>query len=330
MKSPSLPSAPAQVLNARGQPAFGTYRGQLRDLDWRRVKAPFVQQCAKQFHHKRWQYAGIAGEHFFIGVAIIDTGWCGSAFAYFFDRRLGTETAAFSKIGLPGLSTRIADRCFGDATFRSAGDCIAFRRAENRLELTVNTPQLSLACHLALPAADSVLCAIAPANWLAHSTHKSSALRVSGYADVGDERVSLDGAHASLDASNGLLARETSWRWASAHSPQIGFNLQQGYMGDAENAIWIAGEPLRVGAANISFDAAKPMAPWQISTADGLVDLQFRPEGIRRDDKDLWLAASRYQQPVGVFDGYIIDPRSRIRHEVTALAGVTEDHYSRW
>ena len=47
------------------------------------------------------------------------------------------------------------------------------------------------------------------------------------------------------------------------------------------------------------------MAAWQLRTEDGLLDLTFRPEGLRREDKNLLVAASRYVQPIGVFSGWV-------------------------
>ncbi|WP_174875032.1 DUF2804 domain-containing protein [Vogesella oryzae] len=322
-----LPAAPPRLVHERGIPAFGMYRGIVPELSWRALPG---RRLLRKLHHKRWQYAAFAHADFLIGVAVVDVGWAGSAFAYLFDRRRGLLAANFDATGLPLLSTRVENRAFGDATFRRGSDCIAFRHAGNRLELTVNTDELKLAAHIAQPAADTVLAAIAPANWLAHATHKSGALHCSGFAECGGERFNLADCHASLDASNGLLARDTRWHWASAHAGQLGFNLQAGYMGDAENAIWLDGVPWRVGAAEFEFDAANPLAPWQIRSSDGAVELCFTPEGARSGDKNLLLAASRYIQPVGRFDGRLIHPLTGVAYPVNALAGVTEDHHSRW
>ncbi|MFC3532139.1 DUF2804 domain-containing protein [Vogesella facilis] len=330
MEPSLLPAAPPRLVHERGIPAFGMYRGIVPELSWQALPLPLGRRLTRRLHHKRWQYAAFAHADFFIGVAVVDVGWAGSAFAYLFDRRRGRLLAAFDATGLPLLSTRLEDRAFGDATFRRGSECIAFRHADSRLELTINTRELKLAAHIALPAADSVLAAIAPANWQAHATHKSGALSCSGFAEAGGERFVLDACHASLDASNGLLARDTDWRWASAHAGPLGFNLQAGYMGDAENAIWLDGVPWRVGAVQFEFDAANPLAPWHIHSDDGAVELLFTPEGARSGDKNLLLAASRYIQPVGRFDGRLIHPHSGVAYPVQALAGVTEDHHSRW
>src|SRR5690606_28747478 len=110
---------------------------------------------------------------------------------------------------------------------------------------------------------------------------------------------------ASVDSSNGLLARDTAWRWASAHNHRLGFNLQQGYFGHQENALWLDGALRPLGAAQFAFDPAQPLHPWRIYTDDGLLDLQFRPEGARQDRRNVGVAASSYIQPVGTFHGWV-------------------------
>ncbi|AXK39101.1 DUF2804 domain-containing protein [Crenobacter cavernae] len=326
----SLPPAPAFLVHERGVPAFGMYQGVVGSLSWSPLKAPPFKRLTRRLHHKRWQYVAFAHEHFFVAAAVVDVGWTGAAFAYVFDRGERRIVAEFSATGLPGRRSRIEDRAFGDATFRAGKRCVAFRRADSRLEVTVNAPELKLAAHVDLSEPGPILAAIAPANWLAHATHKSGALPAAGFVDVAGAHLSLDGAVASLDASNGLLARDTRWRWASAHTPGLGFNLQAGFMGSAENALWLDGELFRLAEASFDFDEAAPLAPWRIRTADGLVDLEFRPEGARSDYRRHVIAESRYLQPIGTFHGTVTHPVSGEVRRVANLVGVTEDHASKW
>ncbi|MEO6278650.1 DUF2804 domain-containing protein [Roseateles sp.] len=167
------------------------------------------------------------------------------------------------------------------------------------------------------------LCPLPP-TLLVHATQKTSALPVRGWAEAQGRRFALDSAWAAVDASNGLLARDTAWRWASAHRPDIGFNLQQGYFGAQENVLWLDGQPAALSAAHFDFAPEQPLSPWRIHTSDGLLDLVFTPEGARAANKHLGFAASRYVQPVGTFSG-AVNGRT-----VTALPGVTEDHRSLW
>ena len=327
--SPLLP-APRQLVHERGIPAFGMYQGVIPHLNWHRLPLSPLARLTRKLHHKRWQYAALAHDACFAGIAVVDLGWSSAAFAWLFDRQAGREIAAFSATGLPG-GARLDDTAFGHAAFRSRAGRIAFSRDGDgdRVGVEVDSRTLKLAAHLLLDDTP-VLAAVAPANYLAHATHKSGGLEVVGFADATGQRFSLNGAVGSLDASNGLLARRTEWRWASAHDRGLGFNLQSGYMGDAENAVWLDGRLVRVGAAHFDYDPADPAAPWRIKSDDGVVDLVFTPEGLRREDRDLVIAASRYVQPIGTFSGVLRDPASGACRVVDRLCGVTEDHHSRW
>ncbi|WP_434632218.1 DUF2804 domain-containing protein [Chromobacterium sp. CV08] len=326
----SLPPAPLRLTTAAGAAAFGAYQGIVPEADWRALALTPLQRLTRRLHHKRWQYVAIAAADFLIGAAAVDVGWNGTAFAYLFDRRAGRVAAAASANGMPGFGVSVAEQAFGDARFRFGGVDLRFARGGDALRLTLTSRELQLDATMDLAAMPPVLAAIAPANYLAHSTHKSGGLPVRGEARCAAGRFDLAGAVASLDHSNGLLARETRWLWASAHGRGLGFNLQQGYMGDAENAVWLDGRLFAVGPVVFDYDAGAPLKPWRIRSADGLVDLVFTPEGARREDKNLIVAASRYVQPIGRFDGALTDPADGARHRVEALAGVAEDHLSRW
>jgi hypothetical protein len=160
-----------------------------------------------------------------------------------------------------------------------------------------------------------------------HSTQKSPGLALAGQVEAGGRRYRLDGGVASYDFSNGLLGRRTAWRWISAHSVRLGLNLQSGYFGDAENALWFEGELLALGALQVEVE---PGGCWAMRTADGLLDLRFTPEGTRCDDKQLLVASSRMRQHVGCFDGWVRPGAGAARHPVTGLAGLAEDYRARW
>jgi hypothetical protein len=147
---------------------------------------------------------------------------------------------------------------------------------------------------------------------------------------IGARRIGLDGGVASVDYSNGLLARATDWRWACAHSLELGFNLQAGYFGANENALWLDGKIIPLAAARFGFDPGDVLAPWHVSTADGLLDLHFTPEGARREDKNLLVAASHYVQPIGTFSGTVRAGPGAPSVAIKQLVGVAEDHRSRW
>lgn len=326
----ALPAAPHSLLDSQGQPQHGRYQGCITQHDWQALPLNRWQRLLRPLRHKRWQYLALAHADYVIGLAVVDVGWTAAAFAYLFDRRQGKILADVAADSFPLHGAQLADQPFADASFAGRGLTVRFERQGSRLAVEVSSPQLRLAAHVGLDPMPPVLAAIGPANWLAHSTHKSTALAVSGFADCQGQRFSLDGAVASLDYSNGLLARRTDWRWASAHNSALGFNLQQGYMGEAENACWLQGKLYPLSAVEFTFNPQQPLQAWQLRSSDGLLELQFTPEGMRAKNQNLLIASSRYIQAIGRFDGYLTDPLSGTRHVVQALTGVTEDHYARW
>ncbi len=322
----TLARAPGSIVDRHGQPAMGRFAGQAEAFNWAALAPPWRRsRLWRRFHHKRWHYMALAGDELFCAVAIVDLGWTSTAFAYAFDRVQRKVVAAFSQDGLPGLSARLAASAGGESSFRFLSNRIAI--GPDALTLRCGDFAIDARYRLAGP----LLLAVGAVDGGAvHATQKSPGMALDGEVRLGGRRASLAGSVASIDYSNGLLARETAWRWACAHSLAMGFNLQAGYFGANENALWLDGELIALGAASFAFDPADPLAPWHISTADGLLDLVFTPEGARAENKNLIVAASRYVQPIGTFSGWVRASDGGAKHAVSALAGVTEDHASRW
>jgi hypothetical protein len=330
-----LPPAPTAVVDANGQPCCGRFAGQVAAIDWSGLRPPYARSSLwRHFHHKRWQYFALATEEIFCGIAIVDLGWTNTAFAYAFDRKLGKEVAAYSQDGLPALTAHVSDRPVRGAAshFSFLGNRIDIVQSmeNDRTRLTLRCGQFQIDAEIEAAAAPLLLAVGPVANGAVHATQKSSGMRITGEVRASGRRYALDDGVASFDYSNGLLARQTAWRWASAHALDLGFNLQAGYFGGQENALWLDGNLYPLGNANFDYDPANPLQPWHIRTDDGLLDLTFTPEGARRQDKNLLIAASRYVQPIGTFSGWVkagCDAPTRL---VERLAGVTEDHFSRW
>ncbi|MCV2366910.1 DUF2804 domain-containing protein [Roseateles oligotrophus] len=330
-----LAGPPAEVVSS-GAPATGRYAGRIARIDWRALSGPFQRSWLwRRLHHKRWQYVGLGNDELFIGLAIVDLGWTCTAFAYVFDRRSKSLLANWRQDGLPSLQCKVSDRPLNGckAWFRGPGASLSLQhqQATDSLSLSVQTGEMQLQADLSLAEAAPILLAIGPIeHGAAHATQKTPALSVKGQLHVKGQTYSLDQAVASVDSSNGLLARNTDWRWACAHSPEMGFNLQSGYFGSNENALWLHGALIPLGAARFEFDPKRPLEPWRISTADGLLDLSFSPEGARQEDRNLIIAASHYIQPIGTFSGMVRASLDAPAHQVKGLLGVTEDHQSRW
>ncbi len=322
----TLPAAPQHVVDGAGQPAFGRFAGQTASFDWAALAAPYRRSAWwRHFHHKRWHYIALACDEIFCAVAIVDLGWTSTAFAYAFDRRARKLVAAFSQDGIPGISAQLADHAGGASRFRWLSQRIA-----------LGPQSLALRCggfeiDAQFDAAGPLLLAVGAVDGgSVHATQKSPGMALRGAVRIGARCFSLDGGVASIDYSNGLLARDTDWRWACAHSLELGFNLQAGYFGANENVLWLNGKIIPLAAARFDFDARDPLAPWHIATADGLLELDFTPEGARSENKNLLVAASSYIQPIGTFRGVARANSGAPAVVIKQLVGVTEDHRSRW
>ncbi|WP_338844801.1 DUF2804 domain-containing protein [Massilia sp. W12] len=334
-----LPPAPPHLLGSDGMPRFGRFAGDLARLDWRGVHTSLLPgPLLRPLRHKRWRYLALCTDEVFCGIALVHLGWVSSAFAYVFEWDSAREIFAISREGLP-LAARLSGAPFAgaDCLFSAGGTQIRFahQAGSQRYRLQVNTAQLQIDAELDATDAAPALLAVGTVQHgantrRAHATQKSAAWAMRGELRLGARKIVLDGGVASLDYSCGSLARETSWRWASAHARGIGFNLQQGYFGAQENALWLDGALYPLGPAHFVFDPAQPGAPWRISTEDGLLELEFIPAGVRAQNKNLGLAASRYFQPVGHFNGWVKPWPGAPAVAVRQLPGVTEDHFSRW
>ena len=326
----SLPSAPRQVVDAGGRPLFGRYRGVTGAPAWADLAPPHARGAVwRRLHHKRWHFVSLVTDELFVGLTIIDIGWSNSSFAYAFDRARGEIVEAFSPVGLPGMTAFVGATVDEGAWFAMPGRRLAIEAdggGGHRLRLRAGRFRIEAEYGSGV---GPCLLAVGPVKdgGAVHTTQKSPGLALAGWAEAGGRRYRLDGGVASFDYSNGLLGRRTGWRWISAHKQALGFNLQSGYFGDAENALWVDGELVPLGPVRIAVDAG---GAWDMDTGDGLLALRFRPEGTRRDDKNLLLAGSRLTQHVGRFDGWVKAAPGAPARAISGLTGLAEDYSARW
>lgn len=331
-----LDVAPSELVDEHGRVNFGQYAGFPSHIDWTRLSSDYRRsRFWRHFHHKRWQYVALATDELFCGIAIVDVGWTNTAFAYAYDRCQRKLLANFSQDGLPGFGAKL-NLCpaIGAAShFRFLGNRIQYQQLAGsaQYQLNLHCGDFNIDANFDAENAAACLLAIGQVNGgSVHATVKSSGMPLGGSVKIAGREFDLAGGVASFDHSNGFLARETAWRWASAHSLELGFNLQSGYFGNNENVLWLDGQLISLGTAHFDFDASNILQAWHIYTDDGLLDLQFQPEGCRSQNKNLVIAASRYAQPIGTFSGWVKASANAVARRIENLPGVTEDHFSRW
>lgn len=324
MADTELPPAPASAVDREGRINLGRYAGRTGPIDWTGAGPGRLWRLR---HWKRWQYACVIGDDHVAALAIVDLGWATTAFAYLFDRRSARVLADLSFEGLPRVSGRVADHVGVGArsAFRRGGTRLAIEHAADGWLVSAQGRGLTIEATLEADERAATICAIARVpGGIASCTHKTHGLRVRGTARSGEEAFDLAGSMAALDHTSGLLARRTAWRWASAVGPGVAINLVDGFQEPLENAVWLGGRIRPLPPVLFERDSAAPLATWRVRSDDDAVDLVFRPEGVRSQDKNLGFAASRFVQPIGIFTGTVLG------QDVGRLSGVLEDHDARW
>ena len=335
-----LPPPRAVVDPVTKLPCFGSYRGDLPRVDLR----PLGEGPIFSFlHEKRWLFGTIIQGELLVGFAIVHLRYAVQLFFFAFDRQAGRMLLDRSLLALPfqgQVGDAPAEGCA--ATFldplRHTSARIVRPASASAYSVDISAPVFELHARLeaasAPPAIGAIVPLAGPPPGLVQVTQKHALLTATGEALIARERRSLDGALAGMDYSHGFVSRRTAWQWVfalgrSTRGERVGLNLVEGFVGAPECAIWIDDQIFPLAEGRFLFDAARPLDPWQIRTADGSADLRFIPDALHAEERDLGLIASHYIQPVGSLSGSVrVEGRPPI--ELDRVLGVVEDQAVRW
>lgn len=331
----TLSPAPERVCSSGGALSVGSFRGSLPAVDLSPLGKGKLHRLA---HHKRWVYLAIATDEVFVAAAVVNLGYIGSGFAFAIDRTqrgMLVDTSILAPPVLCTVSDAVAPAC--QARISLLGDRIELTReaGEQEYTLRIELPKLSVYARVEAPADPPAISAVASlGGGLGSATEKRALLPVRGGATIGGRHVSLAGGVAGYDYTHGYLRRHTAWRWAFAmgraeSGERVAFNLVQGFMADAECAVWVDDAIYPVGEATIISDANAPERPWRVTTSCGALELEFEPTGVHAEHKNLGLVRSRFIQPAGTFTGTLRLP-GREPMELREVFGVTEDQDVVW
>ena len=347
---PKRPQAiPSAVDAGTRLPAFGTYAGELAEVNLRRLAEPYRRSFFRRLLvHKRWHYVLMATRDILASFAIVDLSYAANAFVSVVDLQGGRVLFDASFMGLPGLLAAVGNHP-GEglsARFVTPGARLACARGAGHERYTVAVQARKRLFGAGLrwrgdilgPGGDSVLTVISPLSGgsLVNVTQKRAGLSCSGTLRAGGREFGLDGGVAGLDYTQGYLARRTAWRWAMgvgqlADGTPVGLNLAEGINDETddvnENALWVGTRLVPLGRARFDFNRQDVSAPWQGRTTDGAVELQFSPIFVHREERNYKLIKSRFAQPQGTFTG-----RARVDGQELdlSLAGVTEEQDVLW
>lgn len=321
--SDALPPAPAALDRGHGQPAAsGRYRGAIAGLS----TAAWDGGGRRRLQRKGWMYFSASTERFSVGYAIVDAGLVATAFVYVHDRATSrlVEEKATVPFGFPADHAPDWRRPWrldrGDRHWAIEHDAARgwlVRYTGTRLQLALDVER----------GGDGLTAiASAPGRPFAH-TWKLCAL-------ASRLRFTLDGethdvaSSSALDFTLGYPPRSSLWNWASLDGVRddgrkVGVNLVAHFMNGLENGLWLDGELIPLAQATFDYTPGNLLAPWQVRSVDGQVDVRFQPDGQRAEHLDAVLLKSRFAQPFGRWEGTIA---GRPAHG----CGVVEEHAALW
>jgi hypothetical protein len=282
----------------------------------------------------------IASGEVLVVVAVVNIGYLSNTFVYVLDAKERRMLAHQAIVG-PAFAAKVDDWAGeGSASsFKLPGASVRIERALGSSTYVVDAKVKDIDVMAELRGATSpppIAAIVAVPDGLIDMTEKRALLDVTGEAVVAGRRFSLEGGLAGFDYTNGLLPRRTTWRWAFAlgrakSGERVGLNLVHGFTGDAECALWVDGEIFPLGEGSFSMNHDDLMAPWQLRTEDGGVDLRFDPMAMHSDVRNYGILQSKFFQPSGVFSGRIRVPgQERPDLELEGVLGVVEDQDMLW
>ena len=345
-----LRPCPSAWIDAQGAPLFGSYSGELREIAFGDLTGQYKDTpLALALRRKCWHYTFLSTPELMIVLAIADLGYLANTFLCAVDLR--TRAVLFDEsflgapwvqgrvdnqpgVGLsgrfaaPGVRTRVSRPGKGDRYYLSAHVSGARRPISGAIHLDAE---------LIASGAPPPLTVIAPVpGGVVNVTQKSNALMATGSLTLGGRRFDLDGGVAGMDYTQGLLARNTSWRWAfaagrSKDGTPLGFNLVEGFNEASrhtnENGFWEGDKLNPLPRARFTYNRNELMQPWDV-TADQSVDLHFKPLYAHREIKDFKVIKSRFYHVLGLYSGTVRVGDKEV--VVENLPGVTEDQEMRW
>ncbi|MCA9520033.1 MAG: DUF2804 domain-containing protein [Myxococcales bacterium] len=349
-KRDRLPT-PSTPVAADGSAHYGVFERPFQTLNLASATFPFygaaMPRGLVRSRLKEFQHVGIIGPDFYFGMAIVDVKYVGTFFTYFVDRQSGSfvERNARSFIG----GRKLPENCWDHHGFFNADGIFAhlhnhLDQKSYRVSMEVpargTTPKMAAELELGFDL-ESIepLIAVLPVGAGRTNYTIKCPLRASGEIHVGDRVIRCDkeGCVALLDEHKALYPASMWWKWATfagrdASGRVLAVNLTHNVNEDDERynecAFWLDHKLHLLSAVRFEFDAVDHLRPWRIRTTDGRVDLEFRPQGERKELIDFIVARSQFHQPFGTFHGTVeLDDESI---DIDGLFGVCEDHRVRW
>ncbi|SEA21452.1 DUF2804 domain-containing protein [Alkalimonas amylolytica] len=335
----------AQLISTTGQPEFGYFPDGVEtinylDYDLRNAMDKRLGAFAKRFKFNQFQFIGFTSPALLLGVAIVDLKWVSNAFVYCYDVQT-QQFEEFSFIQPLARNTRIDTQPGqGKAFFRKGANYLSIDASSQpgRRLVEVQLKQLRLTACIDENTAYQPLALCTRAGYQGWVfTQKAAALNCSGQLNWRNRPYDLQALKtlACVDWTAGYMRRETFWNWGSLScflpdGRRLGFNSAAGVneTGFTENVLWLDGRFIKIDMVDFQFDRYDPNKAWSMTSNDGIIRLQFEPQGLRQEKINAGLIASNFTQHFGRYYGEVHLPDEVIPLE--GAWGFSEDHYAKW
>jgi hypothetical protein len=327
----ALSSPPASLFGSSGSPALGSFGGALPAVDW----APVKRSPLQTLREKRWVYVTLASDDLHAALAVVNLGFATKVFAFVFDKAQRRVVARESMMLPPGIAKvganldahRVVDVHFGGVSVHLVheGDRLHVKASLGSIRIDANVNDC-----IAPPSIGAI---VDLGTQHFHATEKRTLASWAGSVDAGDEHYRADEGFAGFDFSAGFPHHRTQWRWAfllgrTTGGEPIALNLVEGFVREAECAVWFRGAVHGVGEGRFAFDRQNPWKAWKVTTTDGAVDLSLIPCDLHEEFLEVGVLGVRYKQPIGLFSGTFRVAGESV--EVERVVGVAEDQRVRW
>lgn len=172
-----------------------------------------------------------------------------------------------------------------------------------------------------------------------HYGHKINCMTARGFLKFAGNTYSLNpvDCFGALDFGRGHYPRKMFWYWATASGRHgdgklLGFNLGYGNSPDneTENALFYDGKITKIGKTDCKTPPDDNLtAPWTVKDREGLVDLTFTPQKVRRIDAKVGSGYSIGRPALGLYNGRLVTAEGKTL-EVKDLFGLYEWVDSKW
>jgi hypothetical protein len=300
--------------------------------------------CAISGHfgrRKRWNHWCITTPQWMLSFTQADLDYAGYAAAYFLDLESG-QSFANTQYRLLGRGCKLPDQPYEGHHFSHPRLQLRITPYTARTRITISAPDIGgQPLHVALDVQrphhlDSVNL-VAPLGAKSfHATSRQLGLPCSGNVVLGERHYSCTNGQsfASLDFGRGVWPLNSHWTRAAFAAPGgIAGNFGAGWTdhsGLSENALWFGGELQHLDMpVSITQAPYSSLAPWQLKSQDGTVELTFTPRQRHQAYRRLGPIFADTQQWFGHFDGLLRGPDGE-RVPVSKASGWLGSTLARW